>query len=87
MTINEVKHRQLLRWAMTLPEMRSSQILRKMPHLFGLQELPVQEKSVGINAMILSIHPKPPDEVRLLMVDPKMLELSIYEGIRTYWRL
>jgi len=39
-------------------------------------------KSVGINAMILSLlYKSEPDRVRLIMVDPKMLELSIYEGI------
>lgn len=39
-------------------------------------------KSVGVNTMILSIlFRATPDEVRLIMIDPKMLELSIYEGI------
>ena len=42
----------------------------------------VSGKSVGVNAMILSLlYKSTPDEVRLIMVDPKMLELSIYEGI------
>ena len=39
-------------------------------------------KSVGVNAMILSmLYKASPDEVRFIMIDPKMLELSVYEGI------
>ncbi|MBE0792267.1 DNA translocase FtsK, partial [Escherichia coli] len=39
-------------------------------------------KSVGVNAMILSIlYKATPDDVRFIMIDPKMLELSVYEGI------
>ena len=39
-------------------------------------------KSVGINAMILSLlYRLPPEECRMIMIDPKMLELSVYDGI------
>jgi S-DNA-T family DNA segregation ATPase FtsK/SpoIIIE len=55
--------------------------LGKMPHLL-VAGTTGSGKSVGINAMVLSLVYKcGPDGVRLIMVDPKMLELSVYEGI------
>ena len=55
--------------------------LSKMPHLL-IAGTTGSGKSVGVNTMILSILYKlPPDECKFIMVDPKMLELSVYDGI------
>lgn len=55
--------------------------LSKMPHLL-IAGTTGSGKSVGVNAMILSlIYRLPPQECRFIFIDPKMLELSIYEGI------
>ncbi|HEY9217621.1 MAG TPA: DNA translocase FtsK, partial [Phenylobacterium sp.] len=55
--------------------------LSKMPHLL-IAGTTGSGKSVGVNAMILSIlYRLPPEQVRFIMIDPKMLELSVYDGI------
>jgi len=55
--------------------------LARMPHLL-IAGTTGSGKSVAINAMVLSIlYKSKPDHVRLIMIDPKMLELSVYEGI------
>jgi S-DNA-T family DNA segregation ATPase FtsK/SpoIIIE len=55
--------------------------LAKMPHLL-IAGTTGSGKSVGLNTMILSLlYRMPPDQCRLIMIDPKMLELSVYEGI------
>ena len=61
-----------------LPEMVD---LAKMPHLL-VAGTTGSGKSVGVNAMIISmLYKATPEDLRLIMIDPKMLELSIYEGI------
>ena len=55
--------------------------ISRMPHLL-IAGTTGSGKSVGVNAMLLSVlYKSGPEEVRLILVDPKMLELSVYEGI------
>ena len=69
------------RWARTSAARRSSPTCARMPHLM-IAGTTGSGKSVGVNAMILSLlYRLSPDQCRLILIDPKMLELSIYEGI------
>ena len=64
-----------------LPDMPVVVDLAKMPHLL-VAGTTGSGKSVGLNAMLLSLlYKSTPEELRMIMIDPKMLELSIYEGI------
>ena len=54
--------------------------LAKMPHLL-VAGTTGSGKSVGVNAMILSLLYKSSLNLKMIMIDPKMLELSIYDGI------
>ncbi len=51
-----------------------------MPHLL-VAGTTGSGKSVGVNAVVVSMLCRQPEDVRFIMIDPKMLELSVYEGI------